>query len=117
MNLSKIKLEHVTSPKKWKNFIVGMYRTFKFGAFGAKQYSTLYTAIMKADMPVHYKEQVLWRATQCSDCLLNGSCLHCGCEMPGKFLDETDECDQNKWGPMMVSPVWDMFKEDNNVQL
>ncbi len=115
MNISKVKLVDLITLRKWQYAVVGIYRALKFGVMKINKLSDLRKKINETDMPDHYKEQVLWRAKQCEECLIAGHCEYCGCDMPGKFLNDTDECDQGKWGPMKAKPVWEYFKEVNKI--
>lgn len=49
----------------------------------------------------HIEEQALERALKCTECVENGSCVHCGCKSPQLFYSVYKKCPQNKWDIMM----------------
>jgi len=59
----------------------------------------------------HEKEQVIYRATACSDCLNAGKCKVCGCATPGLFYAPQKRDSEGKWGPFMPLGEWEKFKK------
>ena len=59
---------------------------------------------------VHIIEQYLFRIIQCSSCVNQGSCVHCGCSIPAKMWVRTDHCSDGKWGEFMSEQDWRAFK-------
>jgi hypothetical protein len=67
-------------------------------------------------LPHHEKEQVLWRMEICKDdCVKNGYCKYCGCDVPGK-LYVNDSCNEGERFPnLMTKAQWEQYKQDNNI--
>lgn len=63
------------------------------------------------------KEQVVWRTEKSKECMENGVCLFCGCDMPAKLYCD-DECldpDRKCYPEMMDEKTWEEFKKTNNI--
>jgi hypothetical protein len=68
-------------------------------------------------IPKHIKEQIIWRSFICSDCVDNGSCKYCGCEVPGK-LYVTKSCnDGDRFPDLMDKQDWLEYKLQNNIDI
>lgn len=63
-----------------------------------------------------YAEQVLYRSILCRDCLIAGSCTHCGCTVPENMFSAINYCSDEKWGPMKPYGSWEDFKNKNNIK-
>ena len=59
--------------------------------------------------------QYSYRVAKCSDCLQNGSCLHCGCNAEGRLNGITDECSAGKWGSFLSNEEMNKFLENNKL--
>lgn len=66
--------------------------------------SVLYASFMKMLFPMHIVEQLILRMydNECRKCMVNGSCLHCGCDM-SKVYTPWDACSRGFWGPTIES--------------
>ena len=49
-------------------------------------------------LPLHLKEQVLYRASICKECVHYRKCKYCGCDLPGKFYVDKS-CNDGKLFP------------------
>lgn len=75
------------------------------------------------DLEDHIYEQVIWRRTQVMskspECWRQGACIHCGCEIIGKTLE--DRSCSNEYDPcyphMMEKERWEEFKRISNIKL
>ncbi len=69
-------------------------------------------------LPEHEREQVMWRAEICKDdCMKNGYCKYCGCDVPGK-LYVNDSCNNGERFPdLMTKAEWEKHKVDNNITI
>lgn len=67
-------------------------------------------ALQRTFLP-HEKEQIIYRATACSDCLNAGKCSVCGCATPGLFYAPRKKDSKGKWGPFMDLKDWEGFKK------
>lgn len=81
--MSKIKLKDIT-PANIRNFLEGTTNS-----------------LSSRVMPEHQKEQVIYRAALCNDCLELGRCHTCGCSTPGLFYAPKKRDAKGKWGPML----------------
>lgn len=68
-------------------------------------------------LPKHQKEQVLWRAQICKDCVEQGYCKYCGCSVPGKLYVSKSCNDGEIFPDMMDKQDWDEYKQKNNIQI
>ena len=69
-------------------------------------------------LPLHEKEQVIWRSQICSDdCMKLGYCIYCGCDVPGK-LYVNDSCNGGDRFPnLMTKKEWEQYKIDHNITI
>lgn len=97
-NPAKVDLKHV------KSFFQGYARMFS-DSFGI--------------LPLHKKEQVIWREQMAKACTDNKACLYCGCETPAKYYsDEACEDPVKQCYPeMMKKTRWNQFKKANNITI
>lgn len=65
----------------------------------------------------HVREQVIYRALQCIDCLQEGHCLLCGCKTPEMFYAPKKIDADGKWNEMLSKEEWMKFKEEGNIIL
>jgi len=59
--------------------------------------------------PKHIEEQIMYRASICSDCMSAGKCKMCGCSLPGK-LHVAKSCNPERFPDLMSSQEWEKFK-------
>ena len=69
-------------------------------------------------LPKHTKEQVIWRTQICKDdCIKRGSCIYCGCSVPGK-LYVGESCNLgDRFPDLMDEEDWCNYKSENNIQI
>lgn len=70
-----------------------------------------------ADEIANYAEQITYRLKRCPDCVANGSCYHCGCNMPEKALAPCSSCSAGKWPSYLSKEEWEKYKEDNQISI
>ena len=59
-------------------------------------------------------EQINHRKSLCVDCLQEGKCKYCGCQVPGR-LYSTTSCNKGERFPdLMPDEQWEEFKKNNN---
>lgn len=64
----------------------------------------------------YYKEQIAYRMLQCQDCMNNGKCHYCGCNVPGKLYVK-ESCNNGiRFPDLMNKEHWEKFKKDNNIE-
>lgn len=64
----------------------------------------------------HIKEQVAYRMLICSDCMKEGACKVCHCDLPGK-LYVSESCNKGERFPNLMSRSdWDKYKNDNDIK-
>lgn len=73
--------------------------------------------IMSQNLQSHIKEQALYRAMLCWDCLKAGKCSVCHCKTPGMFYspDKTDA--KHRWHKMLPLEFWEEYKIIHNLDL
>lgn len=67
--------------------------------------------------PYHFKEQIIYRQSKCSDCLRLGRCLTCGCSLPGKHYVVKSCNDGLRFPDLMNKEDWDKYKKDNGINI
>jgi len=70
-------------------------------------------------LPKHTKEQVEYRASKCYESCYKGnkgSCLECGCSVPGKWYVE-ESCNPDKFPDLMNEEDWENFKAEKIKEL
>lgn len=97
----KITLKDTLS-KKSINYLVGNWRFFLYyslGSFGIRK---------------HILEQIVVRLNTIafSPCYMQGSCVHCGCEVPQLTMC-SDICHGNCYPIMLNKKEWKLYKDFN----
>lgn len=92
------------TPYNVRNYIEGTY--YKLKAQNA--FST--------EKEMHINQQALRRASLCSTCLDNQSCLYCGCDTPDAFFAPEKYDSKTKWGPMLSKEDWEDFQKVNGTE-
>lgn len=64
----------------------------------------------------HIAEQVAYRMLLCKDCLIDGACKYCGCDVPGKLYVWQSCNDGERFPDMMNQEDWIKFKETNDIK-
>lgn len=81
-------------------------------------YYTLVYKLNSGGIPQHIKEQAVYRAMLCSDCLKNRSCPKCGCRTPNMFFAPNKVCKEQKWEEMIDDPEkWEAYKLEYKIEL
>ena len=65
----------------------------------------------------HIKEQAIYRAMLCSDCLKAGKCVECKCATPGMFFSPEKIDAKYRWHKMLPKEYWDEYKKMHNINL
>ncbi len=70
----------------------------------------------------HIYEQAIWRRTEVikksPQCWEEGHCIHCGCEMLGKTIEDRGcENEPRCYPDMMNKEEWKQFKLSNNIKI
>ena len=66
-------------------------------------------------LPTHESEQVIYRASICSDCMEKGTCKYCGCVVPGKLYVK-QSCNKGERFPDIMSAIeWEKYKIENKI--
>lgn len=64
-------------PLKWGSFLRGTYQ--------------------KEEVPFEFCEIVVYRSLMCTDCVEQGKCVACGCNIPEKMMDLKADCEIGSW--------------------
>lgn len=75
----------------------------------------LYDAVI--GKPKYYQEQIVYRASKCSDCLEDGKCVYCGCDLPGKHYVKKSCNNGERFPDLMDEKEWEEFKEKNKIEI
>lgn len=89
--LKRIRFKDVINPRKW--------------------FSVFYSFFISKVFPLHILEQMVLRVydNECRNCVKNGTCFSCGCDM-SKVFSPYDECTEGNWG-------WLIFPEGDYLAL
>lgn len=74
-------------------------------------------SFFKSTSPTHIKEQALYRAFLCDECLKKGKCVECGCKTPNMFFSPKKKDSKGRWGQMLSAKEWKKFKIENNIDI
>jgi len=96
------KLSDYFKPDNIKNYLNGRFNKFR------AEWDIL---------PAHIMEQALYRAILCKPCYDAGKCHGCGCPTPDMFYSTTKVDSDGKWDKMLNKEDWDIFKEENEIDL
>ena len=96
--------EDIFSPKRWKAILVWLLKK------AVRFLDRKETYLTKNELL-----QYSYRVAQCSDCLLEGKCKHCGCDAEGRLNGITDVCSAGKWGAMLTDEEMDKFLNNNKL--
>lgn len=74
------------------------------------------------DLPDEMYEQIIWRRTQVMqkspECWKSGNCIHCGCEIIGKTMEDRKCSSDTPCYPQMMDKVnWTKYKDIHNIKL
>ncbi len=68
-------------------------------------------------LPDHTKEQIAYRSLKCPDCIEEGACKCCGCDLPGKHYVKRS-CNRGvRFPDLMDKEEWKQYKKENNIPL
>lgn len=96
--------EDIFSPQRWKAVSVWLLKK-------AVRYLDKKETYLTKNELLQYS----YRVAQCSDCLIEGKCKHCGCDAEGRLNGITDVCSAGKWGAMLTDEEMEKFLENNNL--
>lgn len=95
----------IFSPKRWKAvYIWFIKKQLKFLGENEK-YLTTSELI-----------QYSYRVSNCSECLIAGKCVHCGCDAEGRLNGITDSCSAGKWDAMLTDEEMNEFLKSNKIE-
>lgn len=63
-------------------------------------------------LPKHYKEQYSYRINSSMPCVVNRSCLECGCNTP-QLMFAPKQCDKKCYPKLMNRLSWFIYKINN----
>ena len=106
-NIKKRGFKDILSPNRWKAFIVWILRRM-LTALGGEA---------KQILSVHEIENIVYRMRTCSECVEQGTCVHCGCNTMGRMQEPTESCSAGKWGPFYEPERWRRVKKKLNFKL
>lgn len=98
MKVGKYNLRDIINPKRW--WMVIIYYLHKWTSPLPDAHEEI----------VAYCEQVVFRRSQCPDCVEKGECIRCGCPINGLMLDPKAQDKDYLWGEMMKSEEWEAYK-------
>ena len=79
-----------------------------------------YRILNEENLPLHIKEQILWRSIQAKPCTDNKECLYCGCSTEDLELYYADigckRPDNPCYPAMMNEEDWNKYKQTNVLQ-
>lgn len=66
----------------------------------------------RENIPLHVREQILYRALRCATCTYNGKCIHCGCPTPNMFFAPHKQDSERKWPAKFIinEDEWNKYK-------
>lgn len=122
-NFKRRGFKDALNPRKWRIFFRYVRSWVKSGLYQSKaeeagipsktlnEYSELTTP--------HELEQIVWRMSQesCRECLISGSCTHCGCASPELFYDRENWCSGMHWLAMVDEEMWTYTKAAQGIQI
>lgn len=100
----KYSYSDIFSPKRWKAVLIWVLK------LTVKKLDNSSTYLTKNELL-----QYSYRVANCSECLINGSCVHCGCNAEGRLNGVTDQCSAGKWGQFLSDAEMKKFLEENNI--
>ena len=99
-----MKLKDFFNSQNIMNFLQGNYYLLKY-------------RLNDSSIEKHVKEQALYRAELCKECLEEGKCLGCNCSTPGLFFAPNKEDHEGRWGKMLSFEKWEEFKKQNDISI
>ena len=101
----KYKWKDIFSPKRWRAVYIWLLKKqLKF--FGEN------TVYLTTSELLQYSNRV----SRCYKCLLNGKCLHCGCNAEGRLNGVQDSCSNNEWGAFLSEEEMKDFLNNNEIE-
>lgn len=67
--------------------------------------------------PEYYKEQIIYRASKCSDCYEKGECSVCGCALPAKHYVAESCNDGERFPDLMNEEDWEAYKKEHDIKV
>lgn len=100
MRVFSLRLKDLVNPKRWKAFLRHLSLKYLFNETTTENTSENLDVLKR--QVNYYKqyrepyiiEQLFVRLQQCSTCVQQGYCSHCGCDIPDKLLDLQDYCSE-----------------------
>lgn len=124
MDLSKIRLKDIFSPRKWAAVADATTKKLVNGVTLEKCQEVDYlseqdpeAAVALADtmdVSVEYCQMVAYRASVCFACVQNGSCLGCGCSAPDNMYAAKNSCSEGHWQEVHSDEEWRQTRKQIN---
>lgn len=121
MDPRKIRWKDVFSPRKWaavadataKKVVNGvtLERCQEVDYLSEQDPGAAVALANTMDVSVEYCQMVAYRAAQCFQCVVNGSCVGCGCTTPDNMFAAKNDCSEGFWGPIMSDADWREFRK------
>lgn len=95
-----MRIKDIFSPYRWKAVIIFLIKKL-LRILGETE---IY-------LEQHEIEQYMYRMLRCPECVVNGKCLHCGCDTIGRMNNKTDTCSKLNWGIIQTKEEWEYSKK------
>lgn len=101
----KFRLIDVVTPKRWLSVILWILKL-------------LVKKLDKSEVYIEAWEieQYAFRILTCPECVLQGNCVHCGCDTIGRMMNRFEHCSEGKWGRFFeTKELWEKYKKDYDI--
>lgn len=91
------------SPKRWRSFYIYLLKK-QLKYFGENEKYLTKNELL----------QYSYRVAQCTDCLIAGNCVKCGCDAEGRINNITDYCSAKKFGEFLSDEEMNELLKNND---
>lgn len=91
------------SPKRWRSFYIYLLKK-QLKYFGENEKYLTKNELL----------QYSYRVAQCTDCLIAGNCVKCGCDAEGRINNITDYCSAKKFGEFLSDEEMNELLQNND---
>lgn len=91
------------SPKRWRSFYIYLLKK-QLKYFGENEKYLTKNELL----------QYSYRVAQCTDCLIAGNCVNCGCDAEGRINNTTDYCSAKKFGEFLSDEEMNELLKNND---
>lgn len=89
--------------KRWKSFTIWLAKKYL-------KYNNETNTYLTREEIINYG----YRFSKCYECIIEGKCVHCGCNAEGRFNNKTDFCSNDKWGSFIkIEDIEEILLNDN----